>query len=182
MGAVPGMEWPVALEPSPRPPSVVPIVSCQRSSISLLEPLGQVPSSAPSRPTGRPCRRGAGAAFCVSCLEGGFRSFPRLAFLFNLLGFFFFFFFFFSKQTRRLKKKSCQPRRRHAFSNPPVWERSQLDEQREGPHVWDQRGQVNAPGWLGPGERAGPQQSPPSPPPRSQSEPWGAGAGGRAPA
>ncbi|XP_059535587.1 BCL-6 corepressor isoform X7 [Myotis daubentonii] len=45
--------------------------------------------------------------------------------------------------TRRLKK-SCHPRRRHALSNPPVWERAQLDEQRTGPHVRDQRRQVDA--------------------------------------
>lgn len=117
------------------------------------------------------------SAFCMECLEGGFLLFPLWLLFYST-----FWDSFCFKQTRRLKK-SCHPRRRHAFSNPPVWERSQLDEQREGPHVWDQRRQVNARVRLRPGESVGPSpgllsRAPPSRP-HSQSGPKGGrGSGG----
>lgn len=101
----------------------------------------------------------------MNCLERGPLWFPVWLFFIQPPGIFFFF-----KQTRRLKK-SCHPRRRHAFSNPPVWERSQLDEQREGPHVWDQRREVNVPVWLRPGERGWVPPPCPAPTPSSGAEP-----------
>jgi hypothetical protein len=78
----------------------------------------------------------AQSASCTNCLRRGLLYFPVWLSFTQPPGIFFFPPFFF-KQTRRLKQ-SCHPRRRHAFSNPPVWERSQLDEQRKGPHVWDE--------------------------------------------